>query len=299
MSDEFNWNCCPHCRHPARVHGPFILWEDHFLAIGLSQPFKAPEAVGLIQLLLNEAKPNREDTPTKVLVFATLERLQKGLVNPELTRFVVPLEQLTHREWVAVKSPLQEVGDALLQHDMPERGFLMYRQVISEFPELYFHQDVREVFELLAHAEGPRIAPEQIDRQTALEQLKEIHEKLAPLAPRIPSLTPYQVSYCPIDETRETGEGLQVGDEHVATAINPFIKNDPIAKDELVRGLLLVSAFSSLALQWLPSPQPDIERFKALAKLTIDINWFDLDPYTRHEIELWFEEITGVRIREE
>lgn len=295
MSEEFNLNFCPQCKHPARIHAPFILWEDSFIAIVLQQPFQAQDAMSLIQRFLTSTKPNRENSPTDVLVFATLEKLQKALANAELTRIIIPLEQLAHRDWFPVKIPLQEIGDALLQHDMPERAFFIYRQVIQQIPELYFHQDLRENFELLAHAAGSRLAPEQ----TALEQLKEIHERLAPHAPRIPSFTPYRVGYCPIDETGETGEGLQAGDEHVVTANKTFIKSDRVAKDELVRGLLLVRSFASLALQWLPSPQPGLERFAKLSKLLIDSHWFDLDPHTRSEIGVWFEESTGARINEE
>lgn len=298
MSDGFNLNLCPHCEHPAGVHGPFTLWEDDFAALVLSQPFKAREAVALIQLLLNETKPEREETPTKVLVFSTLEKLRKALVNTELTRMRVPLEQFKQRNLSSVKHPMQEIADALLQQDMPERAFLMYREMIALFNELYFHEDVREELELMAHAAGSRIAPGQIDSKTALEQLQEIDELLAPHAPRFASLDPYQVFYCPIDETGETGEGLQDGDEHVVTALNPFIKSEPVGKDEQARGLLLVMAISSLVLQWLQGPQPDIVRFGALAKMTLGVIWFDLPRHIRHEIGLWYYQTFGAHINE-
>lgn len=299
MSERFNLNTCPHCEHPARITRPFVLWEAHFIAVVLCQPMKPNDAVALIHALLRDTAPPRKDLPIEVLVFSRLDKLQKALADPTLTRARITISECSQRDWSAVELLMQETADALLQQDMPERAFLLYAEFIGHIPELFFKSDIRESFELIAIAAGSRVANEQADKRVALEQFRETEATLSLEFPPLPRLEPYNVCYCPIDETMETGDGFQEGDRHAVNVLNPFIQPDRVGPDELARGLLLVLGLSSLAQCWLPKPQTSIDRFQALAKAKLAIEWEALQADTQQEIEVWYQKLSGSNVYDE
>jgi hypothetical protein len=214
VAPDFNMRRCPNCGFSERLEVPLILWEAHFNAVVLGQEVKIEEAIGVIGSLLVETEPARNELPKLVIVFGIFEQLQKALMNPELTRIRIPIWDLLQPDWSGVKHPLEDVAEALIQRDMPERAFALYAEVIRHIPELYADDDVREKFLMSAHLAGSRLPPEQKDERTALEQAAEYEEKLGSLTHRAESLAPYQVYYCPIDEVYETEQKFLEGDLH-------------------------------------------------------------------------------------
>lgn len=299
MSGSFNLNICTNCGHKAKIHGPFILWEDFFIAVVLAERYESNAAAFLIKQLLEETKPSRDNLPVEVIIFATWEKLQKSLFNPNLTGLRLPIRQLLISDTAQIKDPLDDLADALLQQDMPRQAFNVYYDIIRFLPELYLDHDAKEKLSFLAYAAANQIDPEQSDSKTSIELLNELASIMAPLDSTIPSFGFYEVFYCPIDEQGASGEGLQFGDSHAINLINCYIRSEPIPKDIFVKATLLIWAFSSKVQGWLSTHNPSIERWKILTKMTFDFEWYRLSRESRTEIARWFFETTGSNINEE
>jgi hypothetical protein len=262
----------------------------------LGQRVKIEEAIGVIKALLVETKPARNDLPELVIVFGIFEQLQKAFMNPHLTRIRIPIRDLLHQDWSGVKNPLEDVAEALIQRNMPERAFELYAEVIRHIPELYADDDVREKFLMSAHLAGSRVPPEQKDERTALKQATEYEEKLGSLAYPAEFLAPYQVHYCPIDQASEIEKEFLDGDRHASLMAIKQIELPRMGDYAKARGCLLVHFLLSSAKNWLGKLDPSLERWQELNQMQFDLVWPRLHPSSKDELREWFQSFTGASV---
>jgi hypothetical protein len=297
VTKDFNICRCSACGFSERVQLPIILWEHYFNAVVLGKRLKVEEAIGIIKGRVVDTKPSRADVSELVIVFGVFEQLMKALTNTDLTRVRIPIWDLLRRDWSGVTHPLEDAAEALIQRDKPERAFQLYAEVIRHIPELYADPDVNEKFLMSAHLAGSRILPEQLDGRTALEQVKEYEEKLGAMANLPQFLSPYQVDYCPVDESLDVRAARLEGDQHASVFRFKHIELPQTGDYEKARGCLLVHFLLSASENWLGALGPDLQRWWTLNQMAFDVCWPNLHSGTKDELREWFRSFTGADIR--